>query len=128
MNADMLKKRIEILKKINVLSDKCNCQTAIEFQNCSNCKQIAKYGQRLLCLVNKRQASKFLDLDDHAPVKNPMVQLTKQQYLKLKHENKNDKEIAAICNVSPGTIQNWKKAKGIEIERTKRKRYKKNVN
>ncbi|MBG9453294.1 hypothetical protein ABE61_04155 [Lysinibacillus sphaericus] len=123
MNAKMLEKRREILKKINVLSDKCNCQTAIEFNSCPNCAEITVYGQLLLNLVNERKSG-IIDLNDLIPVKNPKVQLTEQQYLKLKRANKTDKEIAAICNVSPGTIQNWKKANNIEIERTSRKRLK----
>lgn len=123
MKSEMLKKRIEIIKKIDVLLSKCDCQTATEFQNCSNCKQIAKYGQKLLSLVNKRNTN-ILGMDYCLPVKNPKVQLTIQQYLKLKRAHKTDKEIAAICNVSPGTIQNWKKANNIEIERTSRKRLK----
>ncbi|GAB0170529.1 helix-turn-helix domain-containing protein [Lysinibacillus sp. CTST325] len=128
MNANMLDKRVEILKQIDALLPKCNCMSASEFNNCSNCKEIAVHGQKLLKLVNKRQSNKIIDLDDLVLVKSSKVELTKQQYLKLKRESKTDKEIAAICNVSPGTIQNWKKAQGIETKPTRRKRYKKNVN
>lgn len=123
MNADMLKKRIEISKKINVLSYKCNCQTATEFNSCPNCKEITKYGQSLLKLVNERKSNNIVELD-FIPVKNSKVQLTKQKYLKLKSADKTDKEIAEICGVSPGTIKNWKIVNNIVTERVIRRSYK----
>ncbi|MDM5245738.1 hypothetical protein [Lysinibacillus sp. G4S2] len=125
MNAKMLEKRREIIKKIDALSSKCNCHTAIEFNSCPNCKEITKYGQLLLKLVNKRKSNNIVELDDFIPVKNSKVQLTKQKYLKLKSADKTDKEIAEICGVSPGTIKNWKIANNIVTERVIRRSYKK---
>ncbi|QDP99397.1 hypothetical protein FOH38_01865 [Lysinibacillus fusiformis] len=122
MNAEMLEKRIEILQKIDNLQSKCHCQTAHESESCSNCKKIAKYGQKLLCLVNKRNI-KILDLDDIQVVKRTKLSLTKEKYLAFKRVNKTDREIAQICNVSPGTIKNWKIANNIVTERVIRRRY-----
>lgn len=124
MNAKMLEKRREIIKKIDALSSKCNCHTAIEFNNCPNCAEITIYGQSLLKLVNKRKSNNIVELD-FVPVKNSKVQLTKEKYLKLKSADKTDKEIAAMCGVSPGTIKNWKIANSIVTERVIRRRYKK---
>lgn len=126
MNADMRKKRIEILNKIDALTLKCNCVTDTESENCSNCKEILKYRNSLLELVMKRR--KINASIDVAPVKSSTLPLTKAKYLKLKRDGKSDKEIAAMLNVSAGTIQNWKRLKGIKTERLKRKVYKKNVN
>lgn len=123
MNAKMRKKRIEIIKKIDVLLSKCDCQTASEFNNCPNCLEISMHGQKLLSLVNKRN-TKIPDIDYCVPVKNSKVQLTKQKYLKLKSADKTDKEIAEICGVSPGTIKNWKIANNIVTERVIRRSYK----
>jgi len=122
MNAEMLEKRREILQKINVLMDKCQCQTAMESNNCSNCKQIAKHGQRLLRLVNKRNTM-ILDRDDYAPYKSSKLPLTKEKYIALKNASKSDQEIAMMFNVAPGTIKNWKKLNNIKTERLKGRRY-----
>lgn len=124
MNAKMLEKRREILKKIDVLLPKCNCLSAMESELCSNCIEIAFHGQKLLRLVNKRKSNKIIDLDDVVPVKNSKVQLTTQQYLKFKSADKTDKEIAEMCGVSPGTIKNWKIANNIVTERVIRRSYK----
>ncbi|MFJ7914459.1 MULTISPECIES: hypothetical protein [unclassified Lysinibacillus] len=124
MNADMVEKRIKILKQIDVLLPKCDCLSAVESESCSNCIEIAFHGQKLLRLVNKRKSNKFIDLDDVVPVKNSKVQLTKQQYLKFKSADKTDKEIAKMCGVSPGTIKNWKIANNIVTERVIRRSYK----
>lgn len=121
MDAKMLEKRIEIIKKIDALSSKCNCQSATEFRNCSNCKQIAKYGQKLLGLVNKRN-TKILD-ENYAAIKSSNLPLTKEKYIELKRESKTDQQIAMMLNVTPGTIMNWKKLNKIKTERLKGRRY-----
>lgn len=121
MNGKMLEKRREILKKINVLSDKCNCQTATESNHCSNCKEIQKYGQKLLRLVNKRN-TKILD-ENYAAIKSSNLPLTKEKYIELKSESKTDQQIAMMFNVTPGTIMNWKKLNNIKTERLKGRRY-----
>ncbi|MEA0564070.1 hypothetical protein [Lysinibacillus irui] len=105
MNVEMLNKRREVLKEINVLLLKCNCQVATEFQSCPNCKQIAKLGQKLLRLVNKRKDSK--------PVDGRKFNMTKSEYLAMKDEGITDKEIAKMCNVIPCTVSKWKMANGI---------------
>lgn len=126
MNADMRKKRVEILNKIDALTPKCNCVTATESENCSNCKEIQKYRKSLMGLVRKRRkVNASIDIE---PVKSSNLPLTKAEYLKLKRDGKSDKEIAAMLKVSAGTIQNWKRLNNIKTERLKRKVYKKNVN
>lgn len=42
---DIRKKRIEILKKIDALTPKCDCVSAEDSKDCSNCKQINLLGQ-----------------------------------------------------------------------------------
>ncbi|MDM5231461.1 hypothetical protein [Lysinibacillus pakistanensis] len=121
MNAEMLEKRREILKQIDALLPKCDCVTAVESESCSNCKKIAKYGQKLLRLINKR--TKLNSSIDIARVKSSELPLTKAKYLGLKKEGKIDEKIAEMLNVSSGALQNWKRSNGIAI-RTNRKRLK----
>lgn len=103
--SEMQQKRIEILKNIDALQRKCSCETAIEIQNCPNCKRIAKLGQKLMRLVNKRKDSK--------PVDRRKFKMTKSEYLAMKDEGITDKEIAKMCNVIPCTVSKWKMANGI---------------
>lgn len=122
MNAEMLEKRREILKQIDALLPKCNCETALESIKCPNCVEIAIHGQKLLSLVNKRNTS-ILDNENYSPVKSSKLPLTKEKYIALKTANKTDEQIAMICNVAPGTIKNWKKLNNIKTERLKGRRY-----
>lgn len=116
--SEMRQKRIEILKKIDALQSKCNCFSAEDFHNCSNCKRIAKYGEKLLKLVSKRKES--------LPIKRTKVNLTKSEYLALKREEKTDKEIALMCNVCTDTIRNWKQANKIITKPISKKKSKAN--
>jgi formylmethanofuran dehydrogenase subunit E-like metal-binding protein len=107
--SEIQQKRNEILKKIDDLQSKCNCFSAEETSNCSNCKVIAEYGQMLLHLSNKRVTVSGAD----AKLKNrkPDVTLviTESQYHEYKKQMKKDKEIAAIFNVSASTLSKWKR-------------------
>jgi len=89
MNEKMLEKRIEILKQIDALLPKFDCQTALESIGCPNCVAIAIHGQKLLGLVNKRNTS-ILDNENYSPVKSSKLALTKEKYLTLKKANKTD--------------------------------------
>lgn len=113
--SEMRQKRIEILKKINALQSKCNCLSAEDSYNCSNCKRIAKYGEKLLRLVSKRKDSKPIE-------RRKKVKMTKSEYLAMKDQGITDKEIAKMCNVMPCTITNWKIANGIVTKPIRRKR------
>ncbi|WP_445479152.1 hypothetical protein ACULLL_01610 [Lysinibacillus irui] len=114
MNVEMLEKRREVLKEINVLMTKCKCERADQIQNCPNCKRIANLGQKLLRLVNKRKDSK--------PVDRRKFKMTKSEYLSMKDKGFTDKEIAKMCNVIPCTISKWKMANGIVTKPIRRKR------
>ncbi|MFS0819652.1 hypothetical protein ABC382_22545 [Lysinibacillus sp. 1P01SD] len=111
--SEMQQKRIEILKKIDALQQKCSCETAIEIHNCPNCKRIAMLGQKLLRLVSKRKDSK--------PVDRRKFKMTKSEYLSMKDKGFTDKEIAEMCNVIPCTISKWKMANGIVTKPIRRK-------
>ncbi len=111
--SEMQQKRKEILKKIDALQSKCNCFSAEETSNCSNCKEIAEYGQKLLRLSNKRLT--VFGTDAKPKNRKPEVTLviTKSQYHEYKKQKKKDKEIAAIFNVSASTLSKWKRKNDI---------------
>ncbi|MFJ7950760.1 hypothetical protein ACIQZG_04430 [Lysinibacillus sp. NPDC096418] len=67
MDAKMLEKRIAILKEVNRLTSKCNCQSAKESESCANCMKIQNYGKRLLKLVNKRVQTSVVSGSDEGP-------------------------------------------------------------
>lgn len=120
MNTEMLEKRIEIMKKVDALTNKCNCQAADEYNHCSNCKQLRKYGDKLMKLVNKR---KFIETKSNKKFgPKPIITMTKVEYLDLKKDKKLDREIAEMYNVSPCTIRNWKKKNGIITKNNLRRR------
>lgn len=120
MNAEMLDKRVAILKKVDALTNKCNCQAANEYNHCSNCKQLRKYGDRLMKLVNKRKFIETKSNKKSGP--KPIITMTKAEYLDLKKERKLDREIAEMYKVSPCTIRNWKKKNGIITPNNLRRR------
>ena len=113
MNGDMLEKRVAILKKVDALTNKCNCETAIKMGKCSNCKQLTKYGQKLLTLVNSR--IRLNASIDRAPISSSRLPLTKVKYLKLKKSGKTDRYIADMLGASCGALQNWKKLNHVEV-------------
>lgn len=113
MNADMLDKRVAILKKVDALTNKCNCETAKEMEKCSNCKQLTKYGHELLALVNSR--IRLNASIDRVPISSSRLPLTKAQYLKLKQAGKTDRYIADMLGASCGALQNWKKLNNVEV-------------
>lgn len=106
--SEIQQERNAILKKIDALQSKCNCFSAEETSNCSNCKEIAEYGQKLLHLSNKRTG---FGTDAKPKDRKPDVTLviTKSQYHEYKKQKKKDKEIAAIFNVSASTLSKWKR-------------------
>ncbi|SCY99168.1 MULTISPECIES: hypothetical protein [unclassified Lysinibacillus] len=118
MNADMLDKRVSILKKVDDLTNKCNCQAAIEYNHCPNCKQLRKYGDKLMKLLNKRtRMNTSVDID---PIRVSNIPLTKATYLDLKKERKSDSEIAGMLKVSPATIRKWKQLNRITVRLTRK--------
>lgn len=121
MNVEMLEKRVAILKKVDALTNKCNCQAANEYNHCSNCKQLRKYGDKLMQLVNKRRVIKT-DSKNKKSGPKPITTLTKAEYLELKKDKKLDREIAEMYKVSPCTIRNWKKKNGIITPNNLRRR------
>lgn len=121
MNVEMLEKRVAILKKVDDLTNKCNCQAANEYNHCSNCKQLRKYGNKLMKLVNKRRVIKT-DSKNKKSDPKPIFTLTKAEYLDLKQNKKLDREIAEMYKVSPCTIRNWKKKNGIITKNNLRRR------
>ncbi|MET4560775.1 hypothetical protein ABIA69_001919 [Lysinibacillus parviboronicapiens] len=113
MNEKMLAKRIEILQKIDALQLKCNCQNALESEACSNCKKIAKYGQRLLGLVNKRNS-----VSENKPKTNnrkgfTKLTITEFQYKEYKRQKITDREIAKNHDVCVSTLKKWKQRNGV---------------
>lgn len=118
--SEIQQKRNEILKKIDALQSKCNCFSAEESSNCSNCKRIANYGDKLMKLVNKR---KFIETNSNKKSgPKPIITMTKAEYLDLKKDKKLDREIAEMYKVSPCTIRNWKKKNGIITPNNLRRR------
>lgn len=109
----MLDKRVAILKKVDALTNKCNCETAKEMEKCSNCKQLTKYGHELLALVNSR--IRLNASIDRVPISSSRLPLTKAQYLKLKQAGKTDRYIADMLGASCGALQNWKKLNNVEV-------------
>lgn len=55
MDAKLRMKRIEILLKIDSISDKCNCANAKEFKDCENCKELAELGNQLNALLSPKR-------------------------------------------------------------------------
>lgn len=120
MNAEMLEKRVAILKKVDALTNKCNCQAANEYNHCSNCNQLRQYGDMLMKLVNKRKLTETKSNKKSGP--KPIITMTKAEYLELKKDKKLDREIAEMYKVSPCTIRNWKKKNGIITKNNLRRR------
>lgn len=107
MNAEMLEKRIQILQQIENHLPKCDCISALESESCSNCKKIAKLGQRLLGLINKRVV---IGTKKKQKIKKGSTKLiiTVFQYKEYKLQNITDKEIAKIHDVCLSTLNKWK--------------------
>jgi len=110
--SEIQQKRNEILKKIDALQSKCNCFSAEETSNCSNCKEIAEYGQMLLHLSNKRTGF-GTDAKPNDRKSAVTLVITESQYHEYKKRKKKDKEIAAIFNVSASTLSKWKRKNDI---------------
>lgn len=108
MNVEMLEKRREILKQIDALLPKCDCISAMESESCSNCEEIAKFGERLLGLINKRIVT--LEPKKKQKIKKGRTKLTITvfQYKEYKLQNITDKEIAKIHDVCLSTLNKWK--------------------
>lgn len=121
MNTETLKKRIEILTKINVLLPKCNCLTAVEFNSCPNCKELTVYGQLLLNLGNKRKINNIKS-NNKKPGPKSKITMTKAEYLDLKEAGKLDKEIAEMYKITVGTIKSWKNKNNIFARKKSEKR------
>lgn len=107
--SEIQQKRKEILKKIDALQSKCNCFSAEETSNCSNCKEIAEYGQMLIRLGNKRVTVFGTDAKPKDRKSAVTLVITESQYHEYKKQKKKDKEIAAIFNVSASTLSKWKR-------------------
>lgn len=120
MNADMLKQRLKILNEIDALIFKCNCVRAEEIQECPNCKQLCKYGEKLMKLVGKRKVIKIKS--NKKLGRKPKITMTKDEYLDLRNASKTDKEIAVMINVSHQAIKYWKKKNGIITKNNLRRR------
>lgn len=108
--SEIQQKRNEILRKIDALQSKCNCFSAEESSNCSNCKEIAEHGQMLIHLGNKKLTASARPKDRKSAV---TLVITKSQYHEYKKQKKKDKEIAKICNVSTSTLSKWKRKNNI---------------
>jgi len=108
MNSEILYKRIEILKQIDALLPKCDCVSAMESESCSNCEEIAKLGERLLGLINKRIVT--LEPKKKQKIKKGSTKLiiTVFQYKEYKQQNITDKEIAKMHEVCLSTLKKWK--------------------
>ncbi|MFJ6264235.1 hypothetical protein ACIQGW_04335 [Lysinibacillus xylanilyticus] len=101
-------KRIDILKQIDALSPKCNCLSTTESESCSNCKEIAKLGQRLLGLVNKRVSVLGTKQKPEMRKGSTKLVITVFQYEEYKLQDITDKDIAKMHDVCLSTLKKWK--------------------
>ena len=85
MDAQMRKKRNEILDKINALSNKCTCETAEDYKRCNNCKKLQSLGLKLNKLVNKRAQAVSED-GVYLEPKTPVTVWTKEKTEQIKRE------------------------------------------
>lgn len=107
MNADVRKKRIEVLKKIDVLTPKCKCQAAEDAENCSNCKLIKLLGQELKELLRPRSNKLIKDHNYPESRKKPSVVWTEEMvnYIKENANKYTYKELAEIMIVPEKSLR-----------------------
>ena len=109
MDAKLRQKRIEILKKIDVLSTKCNCVSAQDSIDCPNCKKVSLLGQKLIKLVRPRSAVS-VDISNRDYPENRKKQTvfwTKEMvsYIKKNAHKYTYKELTAIMKVPEHSLR-----------------------
>lgn len=114
-------KRIEIINKIELLKNKCDCYGGNESQySCSNCKDIFELTESLNKSISKRSCTD--DIDDGERVVKRLVMTLDEFYRYRDVDKKTDGEIAVIKSVSPSAITRFKQKHGITKKKTANKR------
>lgn len=108
MDKEMLSKRIEILNRIELLKEKCECKGYDP--KCDNCKKMARFGTKLNKLVAKRvpmngeyEAPKVGKKKVEYPIK-----LTLQEYKYLRNLNLSDANIAKVFDTTEHFIRRFR--------------------
>jgi len=135
MNADILKKRKEVLCEIDKLLVFCKCNSNnTKKTTCVHCRKIEQYGKILNRLLGKRnnkvlEEFYLFESDDEQLTFENKTNLTVKEYLYYKSKNMLDKDIALKIGVSPPTLSNWKTKNNIKNPPIRRNRgAMKNVN
>lgn len=135
MNADMLKKRREVLHEIDKLLVLCKCNNNNSKKTtCVHCRKIEQHGKILNRLLGKRnnkvlEEYYLFESDDEQLTFENKANLTIKEYLYYKSKNMLDKDIALKIGVSPPTLSNWKMKNNIKNPPIRRNRgAMKNVN